>query len=160
MHINDMTRKQFEKLPHRDNWNEEVVCTGIVVLPAEINIISKLKYDIQNYLSKCFKWIAKPEIYSVSGMHDSGFRLMNFVATKDGEPICLVSGCSDVLHLDGIGGFGYKWYENHGSVPNKVPPSGWSIDCLPKSGLLHFWTHAELICGEALSSFELYSKNK
>ena len=49
-----------------------------------------------------------PEIYEINGMHDSGFRTMDFVAYSKNEPICLLSGCSDVIHIDGIGGFGHN----------------------------------------------------
>lgn len=38
--------------------------------------------------------------------HDSGYRMMDFVAVKDGEAICRLSGSSDVLHFNGIGGYG------------------------------------------------------
>ena len=37
-------------------------------------------------------------------IHDSGFRCMDFVAVKGKEPFCRLSGCSDVIHMDGIGG--------------------------------------------------------
>jgi hypothetical protein len=42
-----------------------------------------------------------------SKLHDSGYRLLDFAAVKDNKAICLLSGCSDVLDLEGIGGF-YK----------------------------------------------------
>jgi hypothetical protein len=90
--------------------------------------------------------------------HDSGYRCMDFVAvTKDG-PICRLSGCSDVIHVDGIGGYGLNWLETYGKCPNLVPPSGWSIDCLPKSGLLRMWPSSrEMQCDGAYSSFEVFS---
>lgn len=90
-------------------------------------------------------------------LHDSGFRCMDFVAVKGDQPICRLSGCSDVVHLDGIGGYGYDWLKKYGTCPELVPPSNWSIDCLRKSGLLRLFS-GKLVAGEALSSFELYTR--
>jgi hypothetical protein len=87
-------------------------------------------------------------------MHESGFRCMDFVAVKGEEPFCRLSGCSDVLEIDGIGGYG-EW---KGNLPSVIPPKGWSIDCLKKSGLLRIFSNGKLKVGLALSSFELYSK--
>jgi len=89
------------------------------------------------------------------GLHDSGYRLMDFVAVRDGIPVCRLSGCSDVLHIDGIGGYG----RFRGALPEAVPPKDWTIDCLPKSGLLQIFGPV-LTCGPALSSFELYGERK
>jgi hypothetical protein len=86
-------------------------------------------------------------------LHDSGFRCMDFVAVRGSEPLCRLSGCSDVIHIDGIGGFG-EW---HGTVPKLIPPKHWSIDCLKKSGLLRIFCNKKLKAGEALSSFELFA---
>lgn len=81
-------------------------------------------------------------------IHDSNFRCMDFVAVKDNIPICRLSGCSDVIHLDGISG---------NLLTGKVPHP-WSIDCLKKSGLLRLFTGQILIAGPSLSSFELKQK--
>jgi len=90
-------------------------------------------------------------------LHDSGYRLMDFVAIRAGKVICRLSGCSDVIHVDGIGGFGYNWNEKYKGCPTLVPPSGWNIDCLPRSGLLHIWPRSNsMTVGDALSSFEIF----
>lgn len=123
MHVNDMTRKQFEELPWRESWSKDVECTSLVILP-------------------------------LRRKHDSGYRCMDFVAVQNGEPICRVAGGSDVINLDGIGGYGEG---RSGTLPRSVPPRGWSIDCLPKSGLLHIFSSYKLRCGLALSSFELFA---
>jgi hypothetical protein len=76
--------------------------------------------------------------------HDSGYAVMDFVAVRDQEPICRLSGCSDVLHIDGI------WTDR--------PRSGWSIDCLLPSRLLRLFRHrSKLTAGLALSSFEIFA---
>lgn len=77
--------------------------------------------DAFDYISKSAKvperggWSRDIEEFSslviipLNYAHDSGWMCMNFVAVnKDGEPICRLSGCSDVLNLDGIGGYGYR----------------------------------------------------
>jgi len=61
-------------------------------------------------------------------IHDSGYRCMDFVACKNQVPFVRLSGCSDVIHVDGIGGYGKDWLNSH-----------------------------RMTCGSALSSFELYS---
>jgi hypothetical protein len=119
MKIDDMTREDFGKLPHR-KWDETITCESIVILPTRRK-------------------------------HDSGYRCLDFVAVVKNEAVCLLSGVSDVIHIDGIGGYGYEF-------PSLVPPSGWSIYCLPKSGLLRIWPMSQkIICGVALSSFEVFS---
>lgn len=156
--VNSMTRKEFESLPLRE-WDEETICNSIIILPAEISEWSVLKHKIQVWLSSKLKFVKHPEEWYISGMHDSGYRCMDFVAVSEkGEPICRLSGCSDVVHIDGIGGFGDRWLEKYGTVPKRIPPSGWSIDCLAKSGLLRLFPSTRKIkCGMALSSFEIYA---
>jgi hypothetical protein len=89
--------------------------------------------------------------------HDSGFRCMDFVAVKDNKPFIRLAGCSDVIHLDGIGGYGLNWFEKYGTVPVTIPPVSWNVDCLPTSGLLRIFTHGKLWAAPALSSFEIYA---
>jgi len=92
-------------------------------------------------------------ILPMRSMHDSGYRMMDFVAIKDGKPLMRVSGCSDVLHIDGIGGGGYRK-----EYSELVERKSWSMDCLRKSGLLRIWAQGyNLICGKGLSSFELWA---
>lgn len=86
-------------------------------------------------------------------LDDSGFWCMDFVAVKGNEPFCRLSGCSDVIHIDGIGGYS-EWKQN---VPTVIPHKGWSIDCLKKSKLLRLSSDGNLKAGMALPSFDLYS---
>ena len=79
-------------------------------------------------------------------MHDSGFATMDFVLVKKLEPICRISGGSDVIHIDGIGGYG-------------ILGAGWKIDCLP-CGLLRLWNDEGITVGLALSDYEVYSKKQ
>ena len=93
-------------------------------------------------------------------MHDSGYRCLDFVACENNKPIKRLSGCSDVVHLDGIGGYGKNWLEQFETVPSTIPIKAWSIDCLPKSGYLRLFCKGKLTADPALSSFCLYAKRK
>lgn len=93
-------------------------------------------------------------ILPIAELHDSGFRKMYFAAVRGEEPFALLGGCSDVIHLDGIGGYGPR-----PSFDLKlVAPKGWCIDCLQKSSLLRLFTDKKLNAGLDLSSFEVYSQ--
>jgi hypothetical protein len=73
---------------------------------------------------------------------------MDFAAIKDGEPLCLLSGCSDVVHIGGISAV-------------LRPAQSWSIDCLYPSGLMRlFCLDGKLRAGSALSSFEVFAEKR
>lgn len=128
--LNDFTRKDFMALPQKA-WDEDIgPFQSLVIIP-------------ERYY------------------HDSGFRCMTFIAVDNkNRPFCCLGGRSDVIHLDGVGGFGKDWTKRYNGVPNLVPPSSWNIDCLPKSGLLRLFTNGTLTTGTVLSSFDLYSERK
>ena len=89
-------------------------------------------------------------------IHDSGYRCMSYCAVKNGEPLCIFGGSSDVIHLDGIGGYG-KWEHN---IPTKFDRKPWNMDCLP-CGYLHLWCNGyRLIASGCLSDFEVYTEKK
>ena len=125
MNVFDMTKEDFEKVPARGGYSRDVgEFHALVIIP-------------QGYA------------------HDSGWMCMDFVAVdKEGEPICKLSGCSDILNLDGIGGFG-NWRD--GELPNRIEPKGWSIDCLP-CGYLRLFSRSTMTAHSALSHFEIFAK--
>jgi hypothetical protein len=129
MNINEMSKKDFEQLPCR-KWNEDIgEFDSLVILPGR----------------------AKP-------LHGSGYRLMDFVAVRSDKAICRLSGCSDVIHINGIGGYGDLYSS---PLPKTLPVMSWNIDCLPKSGLLRLWCVGyELHARPALSSFEIIAKRQ
>ena len=130
MNIDEMTRKDFDKLPLIKRFNEEIIYDALIILPTRI-------------------------------IHDSGYRCMDFIAVRENKPICRLSGCSDVINIEGIGGFGKDGSEKYHACPKMIPPIAWSIDCLPKSGLLRIWpSNRNMVDGGSLSSFEIYSINK
>lgn len=90
--------------------------------------------------------------------HDSGWMCMDFVAVGfDGEPICRMSGWSDVLELDGVGGLGKDWLKRYKIVPELTPPKSWKIDCLP-CGYLRLLARGKLTVGHMVSSFEVFAE--
>jgi hypothetical protein len=160
--LNNMTIEQFMALPHR-RWNEDIgEFDSLIIIPIPLNYFNILCYQVNRILYKLFpKIVRKQGILDIEGLHDSGYRCMDFVAVKDGKVICLLSGCSDVIHLEGIGGYGKNWLNKYGKCPLSIPPSDWSIDCLAKSGLLRIWSSSEkMTCGTGLSSFEIYTAEK
>ena len=64
--------------------------------------------------------------------HDSGYMCMKFALTYHDEVIGCVGGGSDVIHLNGIGGYG----KIYGDISKR---QDWSIDCL-KNGLLRVFS--------------------
>lgn len=157
MNIMNMTREDFEALP-RIPWNEHKVCDGIIIIPCAVPVGSVILFWALRALSMVLAFVRRPRLGSIRGIHGSGFRQMMFVPTFGGRPLGLIDGGSDVVHIEGIGGFGWAWLERYGRVPGCVPPSAWSIDVLPVSGLLRLFPGSgKLITGEALSSFQIYS---
>ena len=126
MKVQEMTREDFEKVPCRKNFMDTVpTFRSLIIIPTDEE-------------------------------HDSGYMCMEFVAVgKDDEPIVRMPACSDVLNINGIGGYG-NWKATE-CIPRMIPPIGWSIDCLPKSGYLRLFCGQDLTCGDSLSNFEVYA---
>lgn len=125
--VTEMSIEDFKKLPFRSKNINLSDIGSIVILPTD-------------------------------EMHDSGFMCMDFVAVDVNlYPICRLSGCSDALHLDGIGGYG-KPKDGFRFMNDSIIPKGWSIDCLP-CGLLRVFSRYKLDVNDiALSSFEIFSE--
>lgn len=93
-------------------------------------------------------------------LHDSGYRCMKFILCNDykDEIVGVVGGGSDVIHLDGIGGYGLNYSE--GLATGKSPCVGWELDCLV-CGCLRLFTSGKMRMtlrdGIICSSFEVYS---
>ena len=76
-------------------------------------------------------------------LHDSGYRTMKFILERDNEIVGSVSGWSDVVHVNGIGGYGENFEQTIKS--RRVPVVGMSMDCLPKSGCVRFFCDRDRI---------------
>ncbi len=124
MNTNNMTKKDFQELPEIETNSFNDKFTSIVILPT-------------NYV------------------HDSGFKCMDYILVgRNSEPIGKISHGSDVLHINGIGGYG-KNIENMGS---RIKPISWGIDCLKKSKLLRLFCDRDLeIDSWSGSSFSVYA---
>ena len=91
-------------------------------------------------------------------LHESGWGCMKFVLLNKSKIIGSIGGYSDVIHIDGIGGYG-RW-DGQGWVPKEVPPKSWAIDCLP-CGYLRVFAHGELSTDDWFGSdFEVYCDMK
>lgn len=127
-----MTKQEFAELPYK-KWNEDVGRFDALV------IITGKSRDL----------------------HDSGYRNMTYALCKDNYPICLAGGGSDILHLNGIGGYGgYKTNIDEVLRTRLVPIVDWSIDCLPKSGYLRLWCSYYLTNETDFSSFDVIAQVK
>ena len=128
----DSPATELRGLPHR-NWQEDIDgISSIIIVPATKR----------------------------SGLHDSGYRCMDFAACHYGKAYCLLSGCSDVIHIGGIGGYNTDRWMEKDWPRDRAKRASWSIDCLPNSGLLQIFTDCGLSVGTALSSFEITSRDK
>lgn len=112
--------------------------------------------NIENFMpTKPFKDII---LVPMPEVHESGFRCMKFILVNKGEIIGAVSGWSDVIHLNGIGGYGKSIKEVVKS--GKVDRIGWRIDCLTKSKCMRLFTDVELELDDGFvgSDFIVYKK--
>ena len=100
----------------------------------------------QEFMDMDYKMPEKPftgvVIVPMQEPHDSGYRTMKFVLTHGDEIIGVVGGECDVIHLDGIGGYG----KLHGDelktaiVSNMTKRTDWSIDCLWQSHCIRLFS--------------------
>jgi len=86
--------------------------------------------------------------------------VMSFVATSKNEPLCKIDAGSDVIEFDGIGGYGKNWINRPDRNMKTVDVAGWQIDCLRTSGLLRIFCNGKILCGEGLSSYEIWRQEK
>ena len=93
-------------------------------------------------------------------IHDSGYRCMKFVLDYHNEIVGCVGGYSDVVDLNGIGGYGKDWKTS--TMTGKTDVIDWSMDCLTESGLIHVFTHKyDLELADFIGSdFQIFTKRK
>lgn len=95
--------------------------------------------------------------------HDSGFRCMQFATIQNGVPTYLISGCSDVIHISGIGGYNHNRLQSLDEYAERIKSRttkvvDWRIDCLPTSGLLRLFCSRKIYIGASISDFEIVFK--
>ncbi len=99
-------------------------------------------------------------ILPTDDVHDSGYACMDFIPCRGEKPLGRLSGYSDALHINGIGGYGPHWLEKNKGLPRQVVPIGWTMDCLPQSRLMRLFWHGPLTASDPLSSFEIFAERK
>lgn len=126
-----------------------------------MNVQQMKKKDFEN-IPNYTELINKPKTFTGlviipnRQLHDSGWATMQYVLCDDCKPICKIDNGSDVIHLDGIGGYG-DWF-GKGNVPSTISPKGWSIDCLP-CGYVRIFARDDLhIACSWGSDLEVYCK--
>lgn len=124
-----------------------------------INKMSKKEFDELENFEPTGKFDAVV-IIPTKDIHDSGYRCMRFVLTRHDDIVGVVSGWSDVIHINGIGGYG-NWTSSLPIDFSKPPKGyGWRIDCLAKSGYVRLFLDKELCIDEWIGSdFQLYVKD-
>lgn len=124
----ELTKEQLLSAPERQSWHEDVYCDAFVIIPTDY-------------------------------LHDSEFRCMEVVALDDNnQPICKCAGGSDVIHLNGIGGYGHTDSYTERVKSQSGPLVAWSIDCLPCGYLRLFTQKGKIKIGEALSDLGVYAE--
>ena len=98
-------------------------------------------------------------IIPTNKLHESGFGCMKFALLNHSEVVGCVGGGSDVIHLNGIGGYGkYNMDFDKALKTNMVKRIDWSIDCL-SNGLLRLFCSRKLEIEDFIcSDFNLYVK--
>lgn len=118
MNVTKMKKKDFESVPVRSTISAEV--------PAFYSLV----------------------IIPTNKFHSSGFKIMKFVVCdSQGEPMFMIHGCTDSIHINGIGG------SCSNNPPGRQTP--WMIDCLP-CGYLRLFSDKPVTCGMAVSDFEVF----
>lgn len=95
-------------------------------------------------------------IVPMGTLHDSGFMNIMYLFCDGFEIVCKSGGSSDVLHINGIGGYG-DWKEITDS-PDYIKPQLWSIDCTQNGFIRLFTPCAKLSDGGGCSDHEVFYK--
>ena len=111
--------------------------------------------ELENFVPK--KNFTGIVIVPMNYKHDSGFQCMKYILLNHWDIVGVVGGCSDVMHINGIGGYGKE--PNY--ITRMVKAHDLRIDCLPKSKCLRLFSDDEmelwdLFCG---SDFSFYYVN-
>lgn len=145
MNILKMTKQDFANVPYLDIVNDW----------------DKLAHD-DRLEFRSFVIIPVENEDGALNLHESGFGCMEFcLVNNDSEPIGKVGGSSDIINLDGIGGYGADWIERFQGTPRLIPVHGWTIDLLP-CGYLNVWSRQTLFIRSLCiySDMEVFSEDE
>ena len=100
-------------------------------------------------------------IIPTNEMHESGYMCMKFALMDHWEVVGCVGGGSDVIHLNGIGGYGKYGEDFDRSLKTGLMKRvDWSIDCLP-NGVIRLFCSKKLELDDIIcSDFNLYVKSE
>lgn len=102
--------------------------------------ITELRNTEYGYLGVPFTEIV---IVPTTHKHSSGWGCMKFLLFRNKQLVGCLGGGSDVVHLNGIGGYGK--YGSRTFWRTLVPKISWKIDCLPRSKCLRVWCEDKMI---------------
>ena len=94
--------------------------------------------ELENFITK--KKFTGIVIVPMNYKHDSGFQCMKYILLNEWDIVGVVGGGSDVVHINGIGGFGKE--PNYKTRMVKV--HNLRIDCLPKSKCLRLFSYDKM----------------
>ncbi len=98
-------------------------------------------------------------IVPMGNSHDSGFGCMKYILLNNFKIIGVVGGKSDVLHINGFGGYGDIEAVNK-AIKNHRKGYDWRIDCLSKSQCLRLFSDELCRCDDFIySDFCIYVKD-
>lgn len=151
--------KEIERIKKENEEKDKIALLKTIeqIRDTNINQLKKEEFYIlpQRDWNEDIEQFDSLVILPTDNLHDSGYLCMDFVAVKDHKPIIRLSGCSDALCIDGIGGYGnQKEFENNLET-KRIDFKSWQIDCLP-CGLLRLFSRYKLTVGSALSTFEVW----
>lgn len=85
-------------------------------------------------------------IVPMEELHESGYRVMKFILERDGKIVGAVSGWSDMVHVNGIGGYGAYGDDFMSALKSQMTPRvAIRLDCLPTSGCIRFFCDRDSI---------------
>ena len=123
----------------------------------DLSLYTKKEFlEMENYVPKeKFNGVV---IVPTNEIHPSGWRSMKYILVNRDTIVGVLGGGSDVIHINGIGGFGLD-YEKTMRDGDKVDRVDWRIDCLDKSRCVRLFADHYLTLGDfyvGTSDFMIY----
>ena len=131
-------------------------------LDKDINLYTLSELREMEYMPIKEKTFSSVIIVPMTEVHDSGYRCMKYILLRwDGdchEVVGVIGGGSDMIHINGIGGYGKDW--ERGIATGTVERVDWSMDCLCESKCVRLFASSRDLetrdwCG---SDFEVFAR--
>lgn len=100
-------------------------------------------------------------IVPLNKRHSSGFRAMKYILVNGERIVGVLGGESDILHINGIGGYGLDF--DNSIKTGMVKRVGYSIDCLYRNGCIRLFSDHWLTLGNGYcntSDFMIYAEER